>query len=99
MDVSNFNPQNKKISLNIGAFGAGGMKKKKETGGEGQSWNAFAGGSFPSYFGEEQPQSVEKAKAVAVKNLLDEDEVAERTAKEFNSVQTVKVEKKSEDIF
>lgn len=90
MDVNNFNPQNKKISLNIGAFG-GGMKKKKETGGDGQSWNAFAGGSFPSYFGEEQPQTVEKVKAAPVKNLLDEDEVAERTAKEFNSVQAVKV--------
>jgi uncharacterized protein YjaZ len=29
VDISQLNPQNKKISLNIGAFGTAGMKKKK----------------------------------------------------------------------
>lgn len=46
------NPQGKKISLNIGAFGGAGMKKKKEAQSGDQGWNAFAGGSFPSYFGD-----------------------------------------------
>lgn len=53
VDINHLNnPQGKKISLNIGAFGGQGMKKKKETSGGGaDGWNAFAGGSFPSYFG------------------------------------------------
>jgi Fas apoptotic inhibitory molecule (FAIM1) len=50
VDLSHLNPQNKKISLNIGAFG-GNIKKKKEAT-DSQSWNAFAGGSFPSYFAD-----------------------------------------------
>lgn len=32
------------------------MKKKKEKAGESASWDAFSGGSFPNYFGD-QPQS------------------------------------------
>jgi hypothetical protein len=47
------------------------MKKKKEVGGE-QSWNAFAGGSFPSYFGETQPEKP-KASPPQKSNLLDDE--------------------------
>jgi hypothetical protein len=47
------------------------MKKKKEAGGE-QSWNAFAGGSFPSYFGETQPEKP-KASPPQKSNLLDDE--------------------------
>jgi hypothetical protein len=63
VDIAQFNPQGKKLSLNIGAFGGqGGMKKKKEAVGEQGSWNAFAGGAFPSYFGDvAEPTKVEKA--------------------------------------
>ena len=46
------------------------MKKKKESSGDGQSWNAFAGGSFPNYFGEPEGTKVEK-KSQPVNNLLD----------------------------
>jgi uncharacterized protein YjaZ len=56
VDIAQLNPQKQKISLNIGAFGPAGMKKKKDAG-EAQSWNAFAGGSFPNYFGETVPQN------------------------------------------
>lgn len=78
------NPQGKKISLNIGAFGGqGGMKKKKDASGEQGAWNAFAGGSFPSYFGEGEPVKAEKNSPVKKSNLLDDEEenaVAARTA-------------------
>ena len=67
VDLSHLNTQNKKISLNIGAFG--NMKKKKDTS-ESSSWNAFAGGDFPSYFGDNEPQSVPKAKPAQQGNLL-----------------------------
>ena len=70
------------------------MKKKKEIGGE-QSWNAFAGGSFPSYFGESETEKA-KASPPQKNNLLDDEEetaVAARTANEFNLLQTEKVEK------
>lgn len=105
VDITQLNPQGKKISLNIGAFGAqGGMKKKKETSAEQGSWNAFAGGSFPSYFGEVgDTVKVEKPAEQKKSNLLDDEEenaVAARTANEFNLLQAEKTENKpSGDLF
>ncbi len=59
------------------------MKKKKDASGEQGAWNAFAGGSFPSYFGEGEPVKAEKNSPVKKSNLLDDEEenaVAARTA-------------------
>lgn len=95
VDIAQLNPQGKKLSLNIGAF-AGGMKKKKENTAEQGGWNAFAGGSFPSYFGDSaEPAKVERQPEPQKKsNLLDDEEetaVAARTANEFNLLQAEKV--------
>ena len=62
------------------------QKKKKEVTGGAEGWNAFSGGSFPNYFGNEAPK--EQAKPVPSPkktNLLDEDE-------EETTVPTMKVE-------
>lgn len=73
VNVASLNPPNKKISLNIGAFG--GMKKKKEAVGQAGSWDAFSGGSFPNYFGDNaQPTEEKKQEAPQKKvSLLDEE--------------------------
>jgi hypothetical protein len=56
VNIDQLNPQKQKIQLNIGAFG--GMKKKnKDVVGGAAGWNAFAGGSFPNYFGDEAPKA------------------------------------------
>lgn len=73
VNIGSLNP-NQKISLNIGAFG--GMKKKKEKVGESAGWDAFSGGSFPNYFGDQAPPTEEKPAqlpAPKVSSLLDED--------------------------
>jgi len=50
VDLNGLN-NSKKISLNIGAFGTTGMKKKKEQTSEGHNWDAFGKDmAFPSYF-------------------------------------------------
>lgn len=50
-------------------------KKKKEAAGEGGSWDAFSGGSFPNYFGEATPSAEKPAELPQKKaNLLDDEE-------------------------
>ena len=50
---------NKKISLNIGAF-AGKKKKEVAASDASGSWNAFSGGDFPNYFGDNSETVPEK---------------------------------------
>lgn len=52
VNITQLNPNSKKMNLNIGAFGGAGTKKKKGEASESEGWNAFAGNSFPNYFSE-----------------------------------------------
>lgn len=52
------------------------QKKKKDVVGGAEGWNAFSGGSFPNYFGDEAPKEQDKPAVQQAKkaNLLDEDD-------------------------
>jgi hypothetical protein len=51
-------------------------KKKKDVVGGAEGWNAFSGGSFPNYFGDEAPKAQGQPVQQAAKksNLLDEED-------------------------
>ena len=50
-------------------------KKKKDVVGGAEGWNAFSGGSFPNYFGEEGNTTAEESKPVSNNaNLMDDNE-------------------------